>query len=223
MKMPLLRFIQLFAWVVVFQTGFGQSTERFAGEINDFRKKDSIQFPAKKQIVFTGSSSFRMWKDLQTSFPSYPIINRAFGGSTLVDLIRYVDAVIFPYEPKQVVIYSGDNDLASSDTVTPLMVSERFKTVFKMIRDRYKKLPIAFVSIKPSPSRRKLFGKMQETNRLIEKFLKKKKNTAFINVFDKMLNSDGSIMTDLWLRDSLHMNPKDYAIWQKEIEPYLVK
>ena len=42
-----------------------------------------------------------------------------FGGSTLVDVIRYSYHVILPYHPKQVVIYCGENDLAYAETVTP--------------------------------------------------------------------------------------------------------
>jgi lysophospholipase L1-like esterase len=42
-------------------------------------------------------------------------------------------------------------------------------------------------------------------------------------VWDAMLNSDGKPMEDIFLQDKLHMNAKGYAIWQKLIEPYLIK
>jgi lysophospholipase L1-like esterase len=38
-----------------------------------------------------------------------------------------------------------------------------------------------------------------------------------------MLKADGTPMTDIFLEDNLHMNAKGYAIWQKIIEPYLLK
>ena len=195
----------------------------FYSEIQQFKTQDSIHFPPKNAILFLGSSSFRKWEDVQKYFPDYTIINRGFGGSTIPDAIRYADDIIFPYEPKQVLIYEGDNDLASSDKITPDSVLNRFKKLFTLIREQLPNTSIAFVAIKPSPSRQQLMPKMQEANSLIENFLKDKKNTAFIDVYHKMLNQDGTPMKDIFLEDELHMNAKGYAIWQKAIQPYLLK
>ena len=195
----------------------------FWSDIQNFKKQDSISFPPKNAILFIGSSSFTMWKDVQNYFPGYTIINRGFGGSTLLDQIQYEADIIFPYHPKQIVIYCGENDLASSDTVTSAMVFERFKELFQMIREKFTDLPVAYVSMKPSPSRRHLFSKMREGNKLIKDFLATQKNTAFIDVHQQMLNETGEPIPELFLEDSLHMNPKGYAIWKKAIEPYLQK
>jgi lysophospholipase L1-like esterase len=170
-----------------------------------------------------GSSSFRLWNNIQDDFPGYTIINRGFGGSSLPDVIRYEKDIIFPYQPRQIVIYCGENDLAASDTVTAQLVLKRFETLFEDIRNRFPKIPIAFVSIKPSPSRQQLMPKMEEANRLIKNFLKQKKKTAFIDVYHLMLNPDGTVLKDIFIADNLHINAKGYAIWQKTIEPYLLK
>jgi lysophospholipase L1-like esterase len=77
--------------------------------------------------------------------------------------------------------------------------------------------------MKPSPSREKLLNTMQEGNEKIKKFIQVQKKSVYINVYNSMLNQDGSIMTDIFLSDKLHMNKKGYEIWQKIIEPYLVK
>ena len=195
----------------------------FAKEVAAFKKQDSVAMPPKHAILLIGSSSFTLWKDVQSYFPSYTILNRAFGGSTLADVIRYEADVIFPYEPKQILIYCGENDFASSDTVTVELVTERFKRLFTDIRNRYPKVPIAYVSMKPSPSRKHLMAKYEAGNEIIKKFLKKKKKTTFIDVYHSMLQADGTPMTDIFLGDNLHMNKKGYAIWQKIIEPYLLK
>ncbi len=108
----------------------------FWQEIQNFKKQDSLNFPVKNQVLFVGSSSFTMWKDVQNHFPDYKIINRGFGGSSLTDVIRYAGDVIIPYQPKQIVIYCGENDLAASDTVTSEMVVNRFKELFFMIRSK---------------------------------------------------------------------------------------
>ena len=195
----------------------------FYSDIQHFKTQDTIHFPPKHAILFVGSSSFTKWVDVQNYFPDYTIINRGFGGSTLTDLIRYADKIIFPYEPRQVVIYEGDNDLAASDTITPETVLNRFKKLFALIRKNFPNTSIAFVSIKPSPSRMRLMSKMEEANSLIKNFLKTQKNSPFIDVYHKMLNKEGMPDKSIFIEDELHMNAKGYAIWQKAIQPYLVK
>jgi lysophospholipase L1-like esterase len=194
----------------------------FWNDIQNFKKQDSVSFTPKNAILFIGSSSFTKWTDVQDYFPGYTIVNRGFGGSTLLDQIHYVNDIIFPYQPKQIIIYCGENDMASSDTVTAAMVVDRFKQLFQMIRKKTD-ASIAYISMKPSPSRRHLFPKMREGNQLIKDFLATQKNTAFIDVHQPMLNESGEPIAEIFLDDSLHMNAKGYAIWKKAIEPYLQK
>jgi lysophospholipase L1-like esterase len=193
----------------------------FWSDIQAFKKQDSIQMPPERAILFVGSSSFTKWTDVQNYFPNYPIINRGFGGSSLPDLIRYADDFIFPYHPKEIVIYCGDNDLAASDTVSAQTVFERFKTLYEMIRKKLADEKIVYVSIKPSPSRERLMPKMEEANELIKEFLKTEKHTAFADVYHLMLTEDYKPKPEIFIEDSLHMNAKGYAIWQKAIEPFL--
>lgn len=140
-----------------------------------------------------------------------------------MDQIHYENDIIFPYQPKQIVIYCGENDLASSDSVSASMVFERFKVLFADIRAKLPNVPIAFISLKPSPSRRHLFDKMKTANFLICDYMAKQINAEFINLHSRMLNQAGQPMPEIFLEDSLHMNAKGYAIWKKEIQPYLLK
>jgi lysophospholipase L1-like esterase len=195
----------------------------FKEEIANFKKMDSLSFPGKHLILFAGSSSFRKWTHVQEAFPSHPIINRGFGGSTLPDLIYYANDILFPYEARQIVIYCGENDIASSDTVTAEIMLLRVKQLFALIRSRQPKTEIDFVSIKPSPSRIQFRKTVEKANQLIQAFIATQPHSKYINVFDAMLNQDGSIREDIFLEDRLHMNEKGYAIWTKIIGPYLKK
>ena len=120
-------------------------------------------------------------------------------------------------------IYCGENDLAGSDTVTAQLVFTRFKQLFAIIRDHYPKVKLTYVSMKPSPSRLRLMPKMLEGNLLIKNFLKKKRKTSFVDVYYSMLEADGKPIGSIFLDDKLHMNAQGYAIWQKLIEPHLLK
>jgi lysophospholipase L1-like esterase len=200
-----------------------QQEPPFYDEIQHFKELDSAHFPPQNAVLFVGSSSIRKWEDVQDYFPDETVINRGFGGSELTDAIRYANDIIIPYHPRQIVIYSGENDLAYSDSITPEIVLSRFKKLFNIIRSSIPGVPIIYISIKPSPSRQKLMPEMLTANTLIKQFLHSKRKTVFVDVYHKMLDENGKPMPDIFLDDNLHMNPKGYHIWQKAIEPYLQK
>ena len=193
----------------------------FYNEIQAFQKEDSLKAPIKNGVIFIGSSSFTKWKSLQQDFPTIPLLNRAFGGSTLLDVIRFQDEVIFKYQVRKIVIYCGENDIASSEKITPTEVFNRFKTLYKNIRKHEPKVPIVYVSIKPSPSRWKMKDRQIETNKLIEAFINKKRNIVFVSVWDKMLDENGNPKKDIFSPDRLHMDEKGYQIWIEALKDKL--
>ncbi|NGF57727.1 G-D-S-L family lipolytic protein [Parapusillimonas sp. SGNA-6] len=206
-----------------YHNGFAQEKPRYYDNIQKFKKQDSITPPPKDPILLVGSSSFTRWKDVQAYFPNHTMLNRGFGGAHLTDLIRYAEDVIYPYNPKQVVIYCGENDFLSKGA-TPDTIFNRFKTVYDGIRQHLgKKVNVTYISIKPSPRRRRFLEGTAEVNAMIENFLKKEKNAQFIDVYSKMLRSDGQPIGAIFTKDSLHMNADGYAIWQKEMAPVLLK
>ena len=195
----------------------------FWNEIAEFKHRDSIQRPPANAILFVGSSSFRKWTNVQDYFPGYTIINRGFGGSSLDDLIRYAKDIIYPYHPKQVIIYCGDNDLASGKKMTGKKVYKKFVRLYDMIRKRLGNIDIVFVSIKPSPSRENLMPEMEQANDLIRNFIAERAHAAFVDVYHLMLTPEGRPIDNLFVGDKLHMNEKGYKIWQQAILPYLDK
>jgi lysophospholipase L1-like esterase len=195
----------------------------YAEDIQAFKKQDSTDFPKPKGILFIGSSSFTNWKDVQEYFPSRRVINRGFGGATLPDVIRYADDIIFPYNPKQIIIYCGENDLASHDSITPAIVFQRFKELYSIIRSKLPKVPIVYIGMKPSPSRRNIFGKVMVANGSIRDFLNERPGDFFIDVYYPMLLKNSEPNGALFTEDSLHMNADGYKLWKSLLEPYLVK
>jgi len=214
---------KLFLLFAVFMSMLSASAQPFINDVKAFAKQDSMVKPPEGAILLIGSSSFTKWKDVGDYFPDKTIVNRAFGGSSLPHLIDYAEQIIFPYNPAQIIIYCGENDVASSKSITADTVLNRFKRLHALIRSRYPKVPIAFVSLKPSPVRVDFLSTVKETNRLISDFCKASSKTEFIDVFSPMLNPDGSYMEELFVGDRLHMNAKGYIIWKKILEPYLVK
>lgn len=200
---------------------FAQDKPEFWKEIQAFKHKDSISMPQKNGVLFVGSSSFTKWTNLESEFKEYKAINRGFGGSTLLQADYYIKDLVYPYQPKQVVIYSGENDIAT-DGVSALETLNRFATFFTHIRNKFPEVSVLYVSMKNSPSRTKNAETINHANTLIKDYLDNYTHTHFVDVNSKMLKN-GALRPELFLSDMLHMKEAGYAIWIKEIKPHLLK
>lgn len=189
-------------------------------DIQNFKKLDQETLPPKDAILLIGSSSFTKWTDVASYFPGKKIINRGFGGSRLIDLNEYTNDLL-NYEPKQIIIYCGDNDFADNDQVTAKEVVSRYKTFYKKIRKKFPNIEVDYISIKFSPSREKLWPQMKETNKKIRAFMKKEPNAEFIDITKGMEDTNGHVRSDLFVEDRLHMTPEGYRIWAKAMNPYM--
>jgi lysophospholipase L1-like esterase len=198
-----------------------QQAKPFWSEIQAFQKQDSIAMPPRNGIVFVGSSSVRMWKDAEEIFKKYQVINRGFGGSTLADAILYQDELIFRYEPRQVVIYTGENDVASGVSATETF--DRFKTLVTNIRTKMPEVPLVFMSMKESPSRVQFRDTLLKANAMIKDYISTMPKAVYLDVNAKMLDKDGNTRPELFREDMLHMKQAGYDIWEKALRPHLLK
>ncbi|QJD77310.1 GDSL-type esterase/lipase family protein [Spirosoma rhododendri] len=192
---------------------------KFDANIAAFAATDKQTPPPAHPIVFTGSSSIVNWGSLVQDFPGKPVLNRGFGGSELSDVRYFADRVILAYSPKQVVIYAGENDIANDHSAQE--TCQRLVDLFTYLRSHRPKLPIDFISIKLSPSRRKYWPVVQEANTLIKNYLAKQKNARFIDIRPAMNDASGHLLGSIFRPDSLHMNPSGYALWVPVVKPYL--
>lgn len=193
----------------------------FIEEIKAFRRSDSVVQPLKGKILFVGSSTFTYWKDFGMYFPGYPIINRGFGGSTLLDVIRYADEVIINYAPKQIFVYC-ENDLAVDMQLPGDSVYARFRRLSEYVRLKLKpNVEICFISLKPSVARWNMQDRFQRANQLIREYVEGQRNMRYLDLHTPMLGADGMVRKDIFVQDGLHMNAIGYRIWQRVLMPYL--
>jgi lysophospholipase L1-like esterase len=187
-------------------------------EISAFAASDKTNPPVKGCIIFVGSSSIRRWNTLSADFPGLPVVNRGVGGSQLADSVYFADRIINQYEPRQVVIYAGGNDIHAGKA--PDVVYGDFVALATRIHERLPKARVAFIASAPNPSRWAEVEKVKRLNSLVANYGHRHK-IDFINVFPLMLGPDGQPKPDIYVADRLHMNPKGYAIWREAVGPYL--
>ncbi len=192
---------------------------KWESEFQAFDKQDSMGSVKEETMLFTGSSSIRMWQTLKADLNAKNALNRAFGGSTFEDLIKNIDRVVFRYQPSKIFIYSGDNDLAEGKSVEETFTN--YKAVFDGIRKNLPAAEINIIAVKPSPSRARLLPDIKRLNAMIKLHLSGKPSANFIDVYTPMVDKDGQPVKDLFLEDNLHLNKKGYAIWTKVLKPFV--
>ncbi|WP_276167596.1 GDSL-type esterase/lipase family protein [Zobellia alginiliquefaciens] len=182
------------------------------------QKYDSLYDASKESIVFTGSSSIRVWKDLQERFPDHQVINSGFGGSQAVDLLQFTDDLILHYKPKKVFIYEGDNDIQNKKR--PNEIIGTITQIRDLIFANNPQTEIVFISAKPSISRWKLRRKYKRLNRKMEKMTLTDNRLKYVDVWKPMLDGR-KVKQDIFVSDGLHMNSKGYEIWYAALKNYV--
>lgn len=194
--------------------------DRWAKEMLAFAAEDAAHPPPASLIVFTGSSSIRLWKDLATDYPGLRVMNRGFGGSRVKDLVRHFERVILQYRPRQVVIYSGTNDVNGGVPVDEVVADVR--AVVDRIHRELPETRVLFLSLALNPARWAKRDLMLETNAKVRAYLEQDPRNRFLDVNPAMLGPDGLPKPDIFVADWLHMNRKGYELWAPLVRPWLV-
>ena len=193
----------------------------FQDEINEFKKLDEKNFPEKEKILFTGSSSIRFWESLDEDMAPLKTLNRGFGGAHISHVIYHFNEIIKPYNPKAIVFFCGTNDLTALKT--PEETVHDFKKFYSLIRNQFGNIKVYMIGIKPSVDRFYLDEEEKIFNNSIKLLASEDAYLEYIDVWDSMLNEDGSRMPELYVEDGLHMNKKGYEVWTKLVRKSLLK
>ena len=193
--------------------------ERWEKEIVGIEERRAAGKSPEGSVLFVGSSSIRLWK-LDESFPDLQTSNHGFGGSHLSDSVHFFDRIVTPVKPRVIVVYAGDNDIASGKT--PETVHQDFCKFADLVKQ---KVPtcrkMVYIAIKPSVKRWALAEQGQKANSLIKGTCEGNPNLLFADIWKPMLNREGKPRPDLLVEDGLHMNGDGYRIWTEILKPHL--
>lgn len=193
-------------------------------EIEAFEEKDIQEPPPRDTIVFTGSSSIRLWVNLEEDMAPLPVINRGFGGAKIEDVVYFIDRVVLPYNPAAVVLFAGTNNLAGyNNDSTPEEILASFVHFVKAVHEELPGIPIYYISITPTRLRWSQWPLVQQTNTLIETYTRENPDLHFIDTTGQFLNEEGKPKRNQFTYDMLHLNRKGYETWASEIKPVLEK
>ncbi|AOF86821.1 GDSL-like Lipase/Acylhydrolase family protein [Hydrogenophaga sp. RAC07] len=194
--------------------------QRWKKELDAFAAADRQQMPPPGGVLFVGSSSIRFWTALETTFADQAVvIKRGFGGSRLSESADLVHRLVLPYQPRLVVLYAGENDIHEGST--PLELLGHFQRFVQQVQGALPSTRVAFMAIKPSPSRVAFMATMREANLLIQTHVLQHDNLDYIDVHTAMLDNDGRPRPELFVRDQLHLSAEGYGLWRQIVSAHL--
>jgi lysophospholipase L1-like esterase len=192
---------------------------RWEKEIAAYEASDRTNPPPKGAALFIGSSTIRLWKTLATDFPDHKVINRGFGGSEIVDATHFANRIIFPYEPKQVFLRAGGNDIHGGRL--PEEVAADFVNFVFTVHERLPNTEIIYIAVNPAPARWGENDKYRALNKTIREQAVHMPHVSFVDAYDISLTPDGRGRPGLFVADRLHFNAHGYKLLAETVRPYL--
>ncbi len=195
---------------------------RFEDAINAFAEMDKVSPPPANAIVLTGSSSIMFWnEDAAKDLAPLTVISRGFGGSIMNDALYYLDRVALQYKPRAILIYEGDNDTGRNNIPIDVIITQ-LEQIVARIHSTLPTARIYVLSVKPSVARQATWPVALEVNERYQALAAADPLVHYIDVATPFLKADGSVMTDIFRADELHLNDKGYDIWAAAVKEVLM-
>ena len=208
---------------------YSQSNTQFEQEVSLLESLDLEEKAGEKDLLFIGSSSIRLWDNIQVDMYPYSSVKRGYGGAHFYDLIHFSERLVKNHYPKAILIFVANDITGSNDfinlvgDISPNEVKKLFRYNYISIRRIHKHIPIFLIETTPTPKRWKVWNKILQANKKLERFCKQETNLYFISTRDKFIGDDGLLIQSLFLNDELHLNVDGYKLWSSVIKSKLIE
>jgi hypothetical protein len=202
---------------------YAQNTDptRWEETMQRFEQQDLLDPPPEGAILLTGSSSIARWNDqAAAALAPLTVIPRGFGGSVMGDVLYHLERVALKYKPRAILIYEGDND--TSYGMPENKILGQLKQIIAKIHDQLPTARIYVMSVKPSVLRQNVWSNAEKVNRGYEAIAKNDPLVYHIDSASPFLKANGSVMTDMFVDDNLHLNDMGNLIWGSTIRAALM-
>ena len=197
--------------------------KRYEDYIMTLVEKSDADTEKDIDVLFFGSSSIRLWKDLDEMMYPLKVVNRGYGGASIRDIHYNYGRVLADYNPKAFVIFC-DNDICGNENdLTVGEVYDHYRLLFQRLEKDYPGIPVFFLSWKYSELRAGLRDKQQLVNGVMKDFAAKSPQVTFVDVNSTLLKEDGDVNSELFESDNLHINRDGYLLWTSVLKPQLLE
>ena len=198
-------------------------SDRWENDIKFLESKDREGACVEDCILFVGSSSIRLWKEIESDMSPYKVVKRGYGGAHFYDLIHYTKRLVRNHNPKAIAVFvandiTGKNNNSWYGDLKPKEVLQLFKFFTEEIKSIHGDIPIFAIETTPTISRWSVWDKISTANDLIKDYTLRKENLNYITTRFDFFDSKGYPEEKYFINDKLHLNKSGYKLWSKIIK-----
>ena len=197
------------------------AVKAWEGDIEKFEQLDKTEVYPDDAVMFTGSSSIRLWSTLPEDMAPYSVIQRGYGGAKLSDYEVYADRIFSTHKCSALVMFIANDIYGGDDDKTPEEVKKLYLNVLKIFRKTHPDTPFFWIAVTPTSSRWIVWSEISKANDLIKEVCEDQCNTYFIRTDFAFLDETGKPDDSLFLPDKLHLNAQGYKLWTEIIKEEL--
>lgn len=197
------------------------SVERWEDDIRAFEALDAQTTDPQDAILFVGSSSIRLWEDIETDMAPYGVIQRGYGGASWADVAYYAERIVYPHDFAALVLFAGNDIWGNPDDRSPEELVLLLRHTVQTVRKKYADQPVFIIEITHVPVRGHMVAEIDAANTALRTETEQLENVHWIPTRDLYLNADGTVKTERFGEDHTHQNRAGYAMWTERIKQEL--
>ena len=167
------------------------------------------------EIICYGASNFAYWTMLERDLAPYLVHNHSVGGVTDKQLLEAAPELLYPYNPKVVMLLTGSNDYANITDISDAdsIVASMMDSKIAMYEEFHRNLPdarIVVVGGMPTPKRAMYTPLILKVDALIEQYCNMHPDYMTYCSLDGFSYDAGAdaYKGELFLSDELHLTPE---------------
>ncbi|MBM3967680.1 MAG: hypothetical protein FJ308_21885 [Planctomycetes bacterium] len=176
---------------------------------------------SKDTVVCLGSSSFRIWDTIDNDMAPYRMVRRAYGSARYRDLAIYTPKLIHNFTFNKAMVFVGNDIVGKELDVTPETVGKLARIVVSSILREQPTATIYLIAVTPTPSRFKLWDKIQQVNQQLEQIASEQSQVRFVPTANSFIGEDGQPIEGYFTTDKLHLNEDGYKVWAEILKKHL--
>ncbi|RCH54291.1 hypothetical protein DJ568_13435 [Mucilaginibacter hurinus] len=193
----------------------------FWDEIMAFQNQDAKAMPKPNGVLFMGSSTIRLWPDLdKKTIAGQPIIKRGIGGAEMSQFATSYAPFLTRYKPKFIFLYAGGNDVLTGKT--PEQITAAFDSVYSIVNRKLPTSNIYYLSLKISPKHLNQMDTYKKTNALIKASIDKKPKAFYLDVCNLLaVDTNGTPDPKYYSIDNVHLNMEGYTVLENALRSWV--
>ncbi len=194
------------------------SDDRFASKVTSrFNSYLWSDYPEQGRTLFAGDSFFdtEFWSNFYSSYyGNYNTYTMGISATQADDWYYYVDKLLIPFEPENIVFHLGTNDIndagMSGESTHSLLVS-----IFEKIHEELPETKIYIFGIEPSISFSGNLAKELACNELTKAYCDKSDYVTYLDTPSLFMNETNNGANSSMLRDGLHPKLEYYSLYDQ--------